>query len=225
MTEVSTSHANADPGDLGRRLVERRLELGLSREEVASRAGMDPGYLRHVEEEANARPSPAACARLAVVLQTSEHWLRGGGMDRPPGGGRPDVIGTLEVLEPAECLERLSPGGVGRVVFDEPRGPVALPVNYRLVADAIYFRTGTGSIATVLEQAATVSMEVDHLDESRHEGWSVLVTGTASVVTDSDELARVEAAGVEPWAGGDRHLVGKIPVTVISGRRIRASGS
>jgi len=55
-------------GDLGRRVTERRLELELNPEEVASRAGMSTTYLRALE----ASPSPelprAALWRLAAAL-------------------------------------------------------------------------------------------------------------------------------------------------------------
>ncbi|MGX1246953.1 hypothetical protein RKD46_008057 [Streptomyces pseudovenezuelae] len=58
-TSPTTGHATAGagPGDLGRRLLHRRGELGLTRREVADRAGMAPGYLRYLEE------SPAAHTR------------------------------------------------------------------------------------------------------------------------------------------------------------------
>ncbi|MHB8220693.1 MAG: helix-turn-helix domain-containing protein [Acidimicrobiales bacterium] len=221
MTEVPAFGSAYNPGDLGRRLVERRHELGLSRDEVAHEAGMDPGYLRHVEEEASARPNPAACARLAVVLKTSVTWLRGSGLERPPGSGTPDGVPMLEVLDRSECLRKLAPGGIGRVVFDDSRGPVALPVNFCLVDDLVYFKTSDGTIAAALDRAAAMSVEVDHLDEALWEGWSVLVTGTASNVTDADELAKVEAAHVEPWAGNDRQRVGRVSIGTVSGRRIR----
>ncbi len=221
MSQVSTPSSVHDPGDLGRRLIERRHELGLSRDEVAREAGMDSGYLRHVEEEASARPSPAACARLAVVLETSVTWLRGGGFESPPGARSPSGKPVLEPLSRDECLEKLARGGVGRVVFDDPRGPVALPVNFALVDNFVYFKTADGSIANALRSASLLSVEVDHLDEVLGEGWSVLVTGASALVTDADELTLVEDAHVEPWAGSDRHHVGRVAIDTATGRRIR----
>jgi len=68
-----------------------------------------------------------------------------------------------------------------------------------------------------------VSFEVDHLDEALAEGWSVLVSGEARVVTDPGELAAVSALGVAPWAGGDRDSYVRIIASEVTGRRIRAT--
>ena len=77
-------------GDLGRRVTERRLELGLTPEDVASRVGMSATYLRALE----ASPAPelprAALWRLAAALETSRGCLsRAVGSDATPGRDEP----------------------------------------------------------------------------------------------------------------------------------------
>ncbi len=69
MTEqVESRTTGAAPvGDLGRRIVRRREELGLSREETATRAGMGLSYLRHLEEYPAATPGRGALHVLAEV--------------------------------------------------------------------------------------------------------------------------------------------------------------
>src|SRR5690606_41745632 len=76
-------------GDLGRRLAHRRTELGLTREETASRAGLAPSYLAHLEEHAEASPGTGVLIRLAGVLGTTlnRHTRRDPGL--PPWTGRP----------------------------------------------------------------------------------------------------------------------------------------
>lgn len=211
-----------DPGDFSRRVAARRRELGLTVDEVARRAGMDPVYLDHVERQAGMRPSPAATARLAAALQTGITWLRGGGVDLPPGhGSRPVETPTLDVLDRAECFRLVEAGGIGRVVFLDADRVVALPVNFRMVrADAV-FRTGDGTIAEAVRADRPMSLEVDHLDEALVEGWSVLLSGHAVVVDDPAERTRIEELHIEPWAGGDRHLVIRLTTDAVSGRRIR----
>jgi nitroimidazol reductase NimA-like FMN-containing flavoprotein (pyridoxamine 5'-phosphate oxidase superfamily) len=212
----------ADPGDLGRRVAQRRRELGLDREEVARRAAMDPGYLAYVEESSDARPSPAACTRLAVALGTTVNWLRGGGVEVPPGAHEPPKrTPVLEEMTDEECLAHLDPGGIGRIVFDDERGPVALPVNFRMLDGSIVFRTGDGSIGRAVQQGKTLSLEVDHLDEALGEGWSVLATGSATEVTDREQIEKAEQVHITPWAGGDRHLLVSLTPRKLTGRRIR----
>ena len=64
---------------------------------------------------------------------------------------------------------------------------------------------------------------MDHLDDALGEGWSVLLTGTASVITDPAGLDRARALGIEPWAGGDRPVYVRMTVTQVTGRRIRVT--
>jgi transcriptional regulator with XRE-family HTH domain len=221
MSTTSMSAAD-DPGDLSRRVAARRRALGLGLDQVAGRAGMDPGYLAHIEHHAEARPSPAACARLAAALQTSVAWLRGAGVDLPPGHVSPPAsTPVLHDLEPSESLELLEPGGVGRVVFVEGERAVALPVNFVMLGSQAVFRTGEGTIADAVRSGRPMSLEVDHLDEALGEGWSVLLSGVPEVVSDPDDLARIEALHVEPWAGGDRQLVVRLDPHELTGRRIR----
>lgn len=64
------------PGDLSRRLTTRREELGLSAETVARRAGIHPGYLRHLEDHAT-MPTWTTLRRLAAALETTPGQLLG----------------------------------------------------------------------------------------------------------------------------------------------------
>jgi transcriptional regulator with XRE-family HTH domain len=212
-----------DPGDLGRRIAQRRAALGLDVDELARRAGMAPAYLRYVEHSARARPGPAACARLAAVLDTSVAWLRGGGTERAPGAGPdPGGVPSLDVLDEGACRQHLGERGVGRAVFDEEHGPAALPVNYVVLDGSLVFRTAAdGPIARALRAGRPLALEVDHLDEVRGEGWSVLVRGPAGFLEDPADLAAVEHQGLLPWAGGERHAVVRVEARELSGRQIR----
>jgi len=214
--------AGLNPGDLGRRVKSRREALHLTPEELAERAGMHPSYLSYLESQADARPTPAACARLAASLGTSVAWLRGGGLDQPAGSGHsPTAVATLDELGDEECLALVAAGGIGRVAFDDSRGPVALPVNFRMLGSTVLFRTGHGSIEAAVRVGQTLSLEVDHLDEAMGEGWSVLLTGVASEVDDPTVLDKVANLDLHPWAGGDRTTVVQLEPVQTTGRRIR----
>ena len=113
-------------GDVGRRVARRRLEMGLSVEDLAARAGMSPEYVTYLESQP-AQLSPASAMRLAVALETSVDVLRGGGVELPAGQGGANPGAQLDALSPEECRGFLAPGGVGRLVFLEARGPVSWP--------------------------------------------------------------------------------------------------
>jgi transcriptional regulator with XRE-family HTH domain len=211
--------------DLGRRIAEQCDRAGLTRAQVADRAGMAVSYLEYLETSRAPAPGWGALARLADALGTTAAALDGAGLYLPPGQRRAARLPVLEALTATECREYLSPGGVGRFLFAAARGPVAIPVNYLMLGEDIVFRTGaTTSAVADTEQRPRVSFEVDHIDDAFGEGWSVLVSGEARLVREPDELAEVAALGIVPWAGGDRDTYVRIVSRDITGRRIRAPG-
>ncbi|MET8003557.1 pyridoxamine 5'-phosphate oxidase family protein [Nonomuraea glycinis] len=211
-------------GDLGRRIAHHRERLGLTREQVAERAAVSPGYVEYLEESTGS-PSTDAVARLAGALETTVDELLGGAADRPPGRGPAAAAPVLEELDEKECLRLIAPGGIGRVAFNGSHGPTVLPVNYQVHEGAILFRTAAGGpmdqdLRTGMQGVEIkVGFEVDQIDEAHREGWSVLVQGPAHHVSE-DETAELIGADVSPWAGGDRRLYVRIIPSQITGRRI-----
>jgi nitroimidazol reductase NimA-like FMN-containing flavoprotein (pyridoxamine 5'-phosphate oxidase superfamily) len=209
-------------GDPGRRIAQRRRELGLSREELAQRAEMVAAYVEYLEDKAAQVPL-IAVARLALALDTTVDELLGGAVEVPPGQRRPAADPRLETLNDRECRRLLAAGGVGRFVFTTRRGPVAIPVNYRMMERDVVFRTAEDTSLAAVSDAEPVSFEVDRLDEAMSEGWSVLVTGRVRRVTP-DELEQLQTSGIEPWAGGERTVYLRLEPRELTGRRIRTSG-
>jgi nitroimidazol reductase NimA-like FMN-containing flavoprotein (pyridoxamine 5'-phosphate oxidase superfamily)/ribosome-binding protein aMBF1 (putative translation factor) len=206
-------------GDLARRVAHRREELGMTVEELAQRAGVDPTYLAYFEQSADARLSAGTLNLLALVLDTNPIDLLGGEFDHPPGEGRAGRHPSLEVLTSEQCEAHLGVGGVGRVVFNTERGPVAVPVNFEYSDGQIVVSTDVTK-ADFLEALPVVGFEIDRVDDTLSEGWSVLVSGRASLVDDPDELLRLSSLDLEAWAGGNRHALIRITPTDITGRVI-----
>lgn len=208
--------------DIGRRLVLRRRQLGLTREEVAERAGIAPGYLRYVEEQVAAMPGLTFLLRVAEALETTVSQLHGGTAGLPPGMREAAANPTFTALDPDECRAMLSDHGVGRVVVTTQAGPVVLPVNYDVVDGAVVFRTAP-STEHSLAAGRDVAFEVDRIDEALSEGWSVLVLGHATGVTDPRTLRDIEAhTHTRPWPGGERDAWIRIRPVRVTGRRISA---
>jgi len=129
----------------------------------------------------------------------------------------------LRTLSPAACFDLLERGGVGRVGFTAADGIMMLPVNFAVTGKTIIFRTAPDTLLARYADAQ-VSFEADHLDDERHEGWSVLVQGHAHKVNDEHAIRRLEAGmNLEPWAPGARDVYVRIVPTRISGRRIQPS--
>jgi transcriptional regulator with XRE-family HTH domain len=207
------------PGDLSRRIFHRRRELGLSVEELAEQAGVDPGYLRYFEGSSQARLSVGTLEMVARALRTSPSVLLGGDVDRPEGHGGAAQNATLEELTEQQSRTHLGAGGVGRIVFLAPRGPVALPVNYRYVAGEIVLKTNV-SVSTTLVAQKAVGFEVDRVDEAMSEGWSVVISGPAHRFEDPSVVVELSPLDLEPWAGGNRGVLVAIAPREITGRRI-----
>ncbi|UZJ27037.1 pyridoxamine 5'-phosphate oxidase family protein (plasmid) [Rhodococcus antarcticus] len=161
-------------------------------------------------------------SRLAAVLATTVAALQGHGFGHPVGsGGRPAGTPRLEVLDTAACWDLIRGGGIGRVVFDDDHGPLALPMNFRTVADAIVFQTGHGALAAAMTSGHPLAVEVDHFDDALGEGWSVLVRGHGALLTDATALAGVHELGIQSWAGAQRSTAVRLVADEVTGRRIR----
>jgi len=146
-----------------------------------------------------------------------------------PGHDAQTAAPEPERLSEAECLQLISPGGVGRLAYAGRYGLTVLPVNYKLHEGTIVFRTAHDSptdrdLRTGIQGAEfKVAFEIDDINPAAREGWSVLIQGSAHHVESGTEHASVLEAGVEPWAGGTRELFLRIIPTRITGRRIRHS--
>jgi nitroimidazol reductase NimA-like FMN-containing flavoprotein (pyridoxamine 5'-phosphate oxidase superfamily) len=109
---------------------------------------------------------------------------------------------------------------VGRIGFMADGMIQVLPVNYLAEDDAIFFCTADGTKLSAVSAGAPVAFEVDASQPMYHSGWSVLVNGTASEVTDPSELERLRRGPLKSWAmTRPQHWV-RITIDSISGRQI-----
>ncbi|MER5207980.1 pyridoxamine 5'-phosphate oxidase family protein [Streptomyces sp. NPDC002825] len=226
MNTAHDRHAPQITSDLGRRVAARRTQLGLSREEVAERAGSAPGFIAYVEERV---PTPGIefLVRLANALETTVQDLTGYRADLAPGGGHAGHQARMEEIGEAECWELLDGHGVGRIAVEEGDGLAVFPVNYRAVDGEIVFMTAAdSSLARAAASGAEVAFEEDRLDEAFSQGWSVLLVGPVRTVSDGASVQRITDAGrPEPWAGEGRDTMVTLTPRRVTGRRIRVPGA
>ena len=139
----------------------------------------------------------------------------------PAGEPRP-AARQLHELTRSECFELLAGGHLGRLAVVDDRGPVVFPVNYVLDRHTVVFRTEEGTPLHAASRGSRVCFEVDGTDESTHTGWSVVIRGEVTEVTDKAELARLRDLPLQVWAPGARNRYVRILPAVLTGRRVGA---
>jgi uncharacterized protein len=126
----------------------------------------------------------------------------------------------FEQLSERQCRLLLGRERVGRVAVSDEGQVAVFPVNYSVVSDEIVFFTGEGTKLRAATANSRVTFEVDHFDLFAETGWSVVVVGVTREITEPVVVAGARAAGLRPWAHGDRgHLVA-LTTDVVSGRRV-----
>lgn len=126
----------------------------------------------------------------------------------------------VDVLDEDECRALLAGAKIGRVGVCVGAMPAIFPVNFVLDRDSIVFRTAEGTKLNAATHHAVVAFECDRVDEFEHSGWSVLAVGMARAVTDPDEIERLRRLPLRPWAAGQRECFVRIPLDLVTGRRV-----
>ena len=93
----------------------------------------------------------------------------------------------LEHLSPDKCFELLAGARVGRLVYLDDLGPLAVPVNFALAGHDIVLRVEGGAKQAAMQQPM-LAFEVDHVDEdwgsagaSSCEAWAPRLTWNGSL--------------------------------------------
>lgn len=129
-------------------------------------------------------------------------------------------------LERHDCLRLMARAPVGRVVYTRRALPAVLPVNFALDHDgAVLLRTSEASELARAVDGAVVAFETDEVDVTRHSGWSVVVTGRATVVTDPAEIDRLARTGPGSWVPAPREVFVRIEPELVTGRELAAGRS
>lgn len=136
---------------------------------------------------------------------------------------RPGRQDRWQELTKSECFELLSGERLGRVAVVDDQGPIIFPVNFVLDRHMVVFRTDEGTKLGTAARGGRVAFEVDRADDAAHTGWSVVVRGEATEVTDPAELARLRKLRLSPWAPGAKSRYVRILPAKLTGRRISAA--
>jgi nitroimidazol reductase NimA-like FMN-containing flavoprotein (pyridoxamine 5'-phosphate oxidase superfamily) len=126
-------------------------------------------------------------------------------------------------LDRQECLRLLATAHVGRVVHTHHALPAVLPVPFCLDADfAVVVRTSAESQLAGAIDRVVVAFQADEVDPSAHAGWSVVVTGRATVVTDPVEYGRLRRTGPHSWRASRHDIFLRIEPELVTGSELGA---
>ena len=128
--------------------------------------------------------------------------------------------GRIEELTRSECFGLLAAGNLGRVAVVDDRGPVVFPVSFVLDRHTVVFRTEPGTKLHAAGRGSRVCFEADGTDAAGRSGWSVIVRGEITEVTDPAELARLRALPLRVQVPGVRDHYVRILPAALTGRRI-----
>lgn len=127
----------------------------------------------------------------------------------------------FRALDRQECMRLLAKVPVGRVVYTRQALPAVLPVNFSLDTDSsVLVRTSASSDLVRAIDGVVVAFEADDFDAATRSGWSVVVTGRATVVTDLAEHARLSGAGPRSWVVTRDGVFVRIEAEMVTGREI-----
>jgi Pyridoxamine 5'-phosphate oxidase len=152
----------------------------------------------------NARhPYPPVDPWSPPALQRT-HWC---GADRESGPG--SLPGIADDSRYWSC--RVGDGGRAR---HDPA------VNFVVDGDTIVFSTSEGEKPDAVREGRILTFEVDDVELALRTGWSVLVVGSAEVITRTVQIQRIEQLQLAPWVPLPDRMFVRIPAAEITGRRL-----
>lgn len=129
------------------------------------------------------------------------------------------VDGPVSVLSDSQAWDLLSSVSLGRLVTTFGGQLEIFPVNFVTQNGTVLFRTAEGTKLFTTVMNDRVLFEAD--DHTVAEGWSVIVRGTAAVLTSHEDIHEAERAQLMPWVATEKLRFVRVTPSEVSGRRFR----
>jgi nitroimidazol reductase NimA-like FMN-containing flavoprotein (pyridoxamine 5'-phosphate oxidase superfamily) len=131
---------------------------------------------------------------------------------------------AFRTLDRQECLRLLAKVPLGRVVYTRQALPAVLPINFSLDTDAsVLLCTSAGSDLVRAIDGVVVAFEADEFTAATRSGWSVVVTGRVTVVTDPAEHERLTQTGPDSWMPLRDAVFVRIDSEMVTGREFKGT--
>ena len=127
-------------------------------------------------------------------------------------------------MDRRECLHLLQyESFLGRIAFASDGVVHMRPVNYLGDERGLVFCTASETILAAVSAGTAIVFEIDASHPLEHSGWSVIVRGDATEITDPQELDYLRRGPLKSWAVSPRERWVRLAIAEISGVRIPAS--
>jgi len=128
---------------------------------------------------------------------------------------------ALNQLSRSTSLKLLGSISIGRLVFTHEALPAIRPVNHLVEGESIVVRATAGAAITSAagRDGAVVAYAADENDPETQLGWSVIIVGTARLLTDEQAAARYRAR-LRPWISDAADDVITISADIVTGYRL-----
>jgi nitroimidazol reductase NimA-like FMN-containing flavoprotein (pyridoxamine 5'-phosphate oxidase superfamily) len=123
------------------------------------------------------------------------------------------------VLSEDESWKLLSSVSLGRLVTILGGQPEIFPVNFVTQRRTVLFRTAQGTKLYSAVMSGQVAFEAD--DHTAVEGWSVIVKGTARLLSAHDDILDAEEVPLLPWIATVKPHYVRVIATEVTGRRFK----
>lgn len=127
--------------------------------------------------------------------------------------------GPVSVLGDDEAWKLLSGISLGRLVTSFGGILEIFPVNFATQNRSVLFRTAEGTKLFTTVMNDQVLFEAD--DHVADEGWSVIIRGTAKMLSTAEEILEADRAQLMPWLPTEKLRYVRITPSQVSARRFR----
>jgi hypothetical protein len=132
-----------------------------------------------------------------------------------------------------EAMSLLAGVALGRIVFTQNAMPAIRPASHLVESGVIIARSHDGSAVVPASgdriigpvpvagagRETVVAYQADVIEADSRLGWSVVVTGPATPVTDPAEIARYEAV-LAPWTTAGQGQLVRVHPGIVDGYRL-----
>ncbi len=125
----------------------------------------------------------------------------------------------ITVLDDHEAWNLLSSVTLGRLVTSFGGQLEIFPVNFVAQKGSVLFRTAEGTKLFTTVMNDKVLFEAD--DHTVAEGWSVIIRGTAKMLSSAEDIREADQAGLMSWVPTEKLRYVRVTPTEISARRFQ----